>query len=918
MNLLKKLALLGLAAVTSLSLGIISACDDDTSSSSSPESSSSSSSSVEDAEPATFVYRVKVQNATGYGLRGARVALYDGETEIAKKTTNANGYATFGESDIDSVGEYEVRISDLPRGYVMAEPDRTYSTGAWEGFELSVQLDPTGVIKEDAPLGTTYALGEVMYDFTVATSEGKTFTLSEVLEEKDMVLINFWATWCGPCRQEFPAMNNAYVSYEDQVAVLAVSTTDAMRAVTEFKSSNGLAFDMTSNSESGYNLAGMFNTAAIPLSVMVDRYGVITYYHAGSMELATDFTTRFDRFLGENYQPTVIIGAGEENEGGSGGDGTNLVKPNVSAPALSDIKTTLGGGDFEFSWNEEDEYSWPWLISEDKDYIYSPITTIHGGYSTLTATFEAAPGDAIFFDYMVNTETSDILYVLVDGVPVQQISGGGGRQNWTNDFGGYVFREFDTEGTHELTFLYMKDSAGSIDAEGVWLKNLRLEHSADGVNANIFRHAANKRNEAENATALYEHYATVVLNDEDGYYHVGTEDGPLLFANLMLSSRWSEQSLWNLAYSGYIVVDGYNFSGDIEEHAWAANQPVPGKELTYGYAPVTEDLKELLVYATKSKAVGEDGYKIWTGEWHDKEWLELCVYFENYGDAEPIEDPMKTITFHAAEKVETGTVTAPVANTANVPFAMTPRGFKYKIVPETSGVYNIYSVGNTDTVCFFFGESTTNYGYYDNVLNAEEDDGNFNFHVYLEAGRTYYLALTTFLDQAAEYDFYVTYIGTEYRYMEACATSYSFNEISGELFLLDAVEYAYNEETDTYHVRNADGSLGDTIYVDMTRPTHFSDVSLFATARDALRTDENDEPVYELEERAFYVNGVDYSQVIYDYARNSQLNDGDLEGYVALNKELYDIFVALMTSERYDGIEESWQLLCYYYTTLGA
>ena len=42
-------------------------------------------------------------------------------------------------------------------------------------------------------------LGEVLPDFTVDTIDGGTFTLSEALAEKDMVLINLWASWCGPC-----------------------------------------------------------------------------------------------------------------------------------------------------------------------------------------------------------------------------------------------------------------------------------------------------------------------------------------------------------------------------------------------------------------------------------------------------------------------------------------------------------------------------------------------------------------------------------------------------------------------------------------------------------------------------------------------------------------------------------------------
>ena len=53
-------------------------------------------------------------------------------------------------------------------------------------------------------------LGEPFPDFTVTDSEGKIFTLSEALKDHEAVLINFWATWCDPCKNEFPMLNKVY------------------------------------------------------------------------------------------------------------------------------------------------------------------------------------------------------------------------------------------------------------------------------------------------------------------------------------------------------------------------------------------------------------------------------------------------------------------------------------------------------------------------------------------------------------------------------------------------------------------------------------------------------------------------------------------------------------------------------------
>lgn len=933
MKLMKKLAILCLSLLTTA--GMATACsfniqveaptssEDSVSASTSDTDKDSASSSEkeedkeEDVTP-QFVYRVKVQNATGYGFRGLTVRLKNGAETVAEKTTSSSGYATFGKSDILALGSYDIEVDGLPTGYKFTETTTKPQTIAKEGFEAFIQIEPIelGPIMEATPIGTVYSLGDVMYDFTVKTSDNTTFTLSEVLKEKDMVLINFWATWCGPCKSEFPAMNAAYEQTKDDVAVLAISTTDTMSAVKDFKASNGILFDMTSNSDSGANVAGMFNTSAIPVSIMVDRYGVITYYHTGSMTAATDFTSRFNKFIGDGYQPTVIVGSGEEENEGGEGENNILIKPTMQAPDLAEIKNALGGSDdFTYEWDTQDEYSWPWLV--DGNWVKAAVN-VDGNYSTLITKLTAQGGNTFSFDYNVTTEAGcDILYVLIDGVPIYQLSG---KDSGTCS---YVFRNFEA-GEHTIHFLYLKDGNASIEGESVKIQNLRLEDSAENAQGAPFHHAANVVNVDkdgnlidESKNSYYQYYETVVLNEEDGYYHVGTENGPILFANLMLGSRWSESSIWLLAYYDYIISEGYNFHADIEDFAWEANQPIPDCSLTYGYTPVTQALRELLEHATRSAAIKEYGYKYWTGDYHENEWLEMCVFWNHYTQKDALEDPMKTITFHAAEEVYAGTKDAPVKNTANVLFAMTPRGFKYKFIPETSGVYNVYSTGELDTTCFLMSSDRELLGDYTDVIGANHS--NFNFHYYFEAGETYYLLLTTYLDQTCSYDFYIDYVGDTYTYLENMSVGpYSYNEISGELYLPDAKAYEYDEMEDSYYVLNKNGERVGKIYVDMLKGTvQFPRNSLYQTAIQALE--------YDKTKRAFYIDntnngeddGVDYSEYLADVGYATMSNSGMYYGYATLNKELFEAICAITRSVKYDGITDTWQLLCYYVLTLG-
>ena len=73
-------------------------------------------------------------------------------------------------------------------------------------------------------------LGKPFPDFTATDTEGNAFTLSEALKEHEAVLINLWATWCPPCRGEFPDLQAAYEALGDRVAFIALSVepTDTM------------------------------------------------------------------------------------------------------------------------------------------------------------------------------------------------------------------------------------------------------------------------------------------------------------------------------------------------------------------------------------------------------------------------------------------------------------------------------------------------------------------------------------------------------------------------------------------------------------------------------------------------------------------------------------------------------------------
>ncbi len=912
MKLLKKLSLLILCLVACLAIGLVSACKD----------------KEEDGgteELAEYVYKVRVQSEGGFGLKNVVVGLYDGDTLVKEKTTSAQGNAYFTEEDDISLGEYEVRLSDVPAGWY-ANDEITYKTSTTSQSDLTVAMKAKLITGETIPTDKRYQLGDVMYDFTITDCDNKSHTLSSLLEEKKMVMLNFWATWCGPCKSEFPAMQNAYVESTENVEILAISTTDDQAAVKEYKGENGLSFPMAG----GTDLPTRFAVSSVPATIVIDRYGVISYWHVGSMTAKSDFIGLFDKFTGENYLQTVIGADGYEGSDNENTDEQEQVKPNVSAPSTSDVNALLNSnGGFSSSW-DNGEYSWPFTIqtheSGDKA-LYASNKGVHNSYSLIYIEFTASANDALFFDGAISTEAQgDFLHVFMDGNLIHSLSGNP-EPKWEK-YCAYVFKDGEA-GKHTLSFSYVKDSSMSGGEDEVWIKNLRLGSQSEISSVDIIRNAATKRNEkpAEYTAQAkqYQNYVTTVYNERDGYYHVGTADGPLLFANLMKGSLWNQYDLWQLAYNELLVVDGMDVGAALEDYAWAATNS------KNGYVPVTKDLKHALQTVVKANNV--EGMKA-DSEYHladyAEEWLEVCLYFDHYGSGDPVSDPTRGITFDGAIEIFEG------KNQIDCFQSIVPVGIKHKFTPTRSGVYHFYStvdpkhfdtaetynpqmwLMDSDKKTFLAENS-------DFLIHHTDNPENFDIKYYLEEGKTYYCLFAFFLNAIGKFEMQIDYLGTYNASLAHCAVGpYSMNMVTNEIYTPDAQSVAYDQEKGVYRVTNENGvflgdiyaGLDDTVYWDLINTTFmFPSQSLeaFITTYESYATNK----------RLFYLpdengNYKDYSAFMKDALQDAKWNNGNLYGKIAVSKELMHIMVELTKkSDGFGGVADSWQLMCYYYQPLG-
>lgn len=117
-------------------------------------------------------------------------------------------------------------------------------------------------------------VGHLAPDFTLTTLEGNTVRLSD-FRGKKAVLINFWATWCPPCRLEMPAMQQIYAEYKDKgFEILAVNIeADARQEITDFVKELRLTFPILLDPD--MKITRKYRIIGLPVSVLIDRQGIV-------------------------------------------------------------------------------------------------------------------------------------------------------------------------------------------------------------------------------------------------------------------------------------------------------------------------------------------------------------------------------------------------------------------------------------------------------------------------------------------------------------------------------------------------------------------------------------------------------------------------------------------------------------------
>ncbi len=888
-------------------------------------------------------YSITVKSAGGLALSGVNVYIYTDDTLedlVNYTTTDAAGVAKI---TLKKSEKYVAVLSGMPEGY-MTEACYPLSGTATEITLTSAVIDNTD------HSGKSYQLGDVMRDFSVVDSDGNTQKLSELLKTKKLVLINFWYTTCSWCVKEFPYMDAVYQQYKDDVEIVALNHStlsgDSEEGIKNFKNNfytdyvgegaeGGLSFPMAKDYT---NMGPAFNIQGYPTSVLVDRYGVICMIEAGGIVSDAPFVAMFEHFTAENYEQKLFHSLDELMP---------AEKPNVSMPSSDEIAGVFNQGEITVTYrpeteDENAEMYWPFIIKEkDGEKVIVPANSgKDGSFSIMYADVTMKAGEALAFDYWSSCEQgADILYMLVDAKDIYQISGESDK--WNTCFT-YVAQK---DGTYEVAFCYSKDSSDTVGDDTVYLKNLRVvKESEINVPTYIPRYAATDR--AADGFG-YETYITPVYNEEDGYYHVGDKNGPLLLVDLMKATQFSNLPIYTHAYNGQIEIDGVNYYDAIVQYCnYASNSAI------YGLCSVNAELKGLLEKVAQAIGLESD---------NPNQWLQMCSYYDAYGtNGVHLDDPIRGLAAYSAY-----TATEGDDNHVYYDRVIMPRGLLYKFVPERSGAYRITSHSDWQVDGWIFNADRTEYYVHEGGERMYYDPVNLSMVVYFEAGKDYYIDIAFYdVYQVGGFTFSVEFLGASYDHFTVCAPGY-FTFPDGEIvddgmsdlaeILSGGIKIAMGDDG-YYHELRADGSLGSVIYADfigLTAVFSHSVEEMIGRGAFNFAVTESDQEI--LNYMALYGDGTreklkeiwgeEFEELAEIYKLDEVLegkthgrgpdltaditayldkklpaseDHPELEGCVPVDARLAELLQTLMDKYTFAGVDYSWAKLCYYYQHLGA
>lgn len=146
----------------------------------------------------------------------------------------------------------------------------------WAIYDFVIKSDDSDVADQEETENDDVTVGlekgNQAPDFELSTLEGDEVKLSDYRGER--VMLNFWASWCGPCRSEMPDMQKLHENEDIKILAVNLSDTESSeKNVPKFVDDLGLTFTIPLDEES--KVAGLYQIQPVPTSYMIDSNGIV-------------------------------------------------------------------------------------------------------------------------------------------------------------------------------------------------------------------------------------------------------------------------------------------------------------------------------------------------------------------------------------------------------------------------------------------------------------------------------------------------------------------------------------------------------------------------------------------------------------------------------------------------------------------
>ncbi|OZT78056.1 hypothetical protein CFN03_01865 [Salinicoccus roseus] len=117
-------------------------------------------------------------------------------------------------------------------------------------------------------------VGDEAVDFKLTTLEGEEIQLSKLTEDKGVIL-NFWGTWCKPCREEMPDMNEIYTQGHDDYEIIAVNVAENEQQIRQFMSGLNANLEFPIALDRSKSVTEAYNIGPLPTTIAVNKEGTV-------------------------------------------------------------------------------------------------------------------------------------------------------------------------------------------------------------------------------------------------------------------------------------------------------------------------------------------------------------------------------------------------------------------------------------------------------------------------------------------------------------------------------------------------------------------------------------------------------------------------------------------------------------------